>query len=372
MSGAIAATSIAVAGSIGGGLIGAHAAGKAADAQSSAADRAANLQHQDSQQALAFQKEQYYQGQQNLAPWLQSGRSALGNLDYLLGNGPQGGFPAQPGTTDGIPGAPPAFGTGPMQPSQITGGITPPGTRPALPSGGPMPGATAHTPPVSSFNGALPAPGAPAGSGLNTSLGGFGSLMQPYQGHFTAPTNLTEQNDPGFQARLALGTDAIQRSAAARGGVLTGGTAKALDQFGQDYASNEYGNVYNRAFNQFTQDYNQYNQGQTNEFNRLASLAGVGQQTAEQLGMLGNQAAQGISNNLLSTGAQMGQDYQNAGAANASGYVGAANAWQGALGGASGGLQNLLLLRQLQGGSGRGGGKPLTIGGNGSITDYGY
>src|SRR5579871_613418 len=67
-----------------------------------------------------------------------------------------------------------------------------------------------------------------------------GSLLTPYSGTFSAPTGLTEQNDPGYQARLQLGTEAIQKSAAARGSVVTGGTAKALDTYGQDYASNEY------------------------------------------------------------------------------------------------------------------------------------
>jgi hypothetical protein len=62
----------------------------------------------------------------------------------------------------------------------------------------------------------------------------------------------------------------------------------------------------------------------------------------------------------------MGQAYQNAGAANASGYVGGANAWGGALSGASSNLNNLLLLKQL-GGMGGGSGSSSSFGDNGGF-----
>lgn len=193
----------------------------------------------------------------------------------------------------------------------------------------------------------------PAMQGMvNPGLGAAGSLLTPYSGTFTAPTELDEQNDPGYMARLKLGTDALQHSAAARGSVLTGGTAKALDQYSQDYASNEYGNVYNRALSAFQNNYNVYNQNQTNQYNRLAALSGLGQQTASQLGQQGQAASNNVTSNLLSTGQNVGQDYNNAGAATASGYVGSGNAWSGALGGIGGNLSNLLLLSKLGGGSG--------------------
>lgn len=273
---------VGAAGSIAGAAMGSHAAGKAAGEQSDAAKYSADLQYKASQQALDFQKQQWDTQQQNMAPWLTSGKEGLGQLDYLLGVG-------GPGANNTLGGA-------------------------------------------------------------NPDLGAYGSLMQanPYS-TFTAPDALTEQNDPGYQARLKLSTDAMQRSAAARGSVLTGGTAKALNQFGQDYASNEYGNVYNRAFNTNANNYNSFNQNQASKYNRLASLAGMGQETANQLGMLGNQASNNVSNNLLSTGQMMGQDYQNAAAANASGYIGSANAWGGALGGLSGNVSNLMLMKMLYG-----------------------
>lgn len=173
-----------------------------------------------------------------------------------------------------------------------------------------------------------------------------GSLVTPYQS-FSAPTGLTLQNDPGYQARLALGTDALQKSAAARGSVLTGGTAKALDTYAQDYASNEYGNVYNRALSTYGTNAGNYYTGQGNTFNRLNALSGAGQATAANLAQQGQAAANTNSNIDLTTGAQQGQDLQNAGAATASGYVGAANAIDSGISSTTGNLSNLALLSQL-------------------------
>lgn len=258
-------TAAIVAGTAAAGLAGsavsAHSAGKAADAQTQAANHAADLQYQASQQALDFQKQQYNTSQQQQAPFLQAGQTAIGQL-----------------------------------------------------SAGTAPG---------------------------------GSFVTPYSGQFTAPTGLTEQNDPGFQARLKLGTDAIQKSAAARGNVVTGATAKALDQFSQDYASNEYGNVYNRALTDYTTNFNAYNTNQSNQFNRIAALAGVGQTSANQLGQQGQAASNNVSSNLLNTAQNVGQQYNNAGAATASGYVGAGNAWNQGINGATSNLINLKLLSSL-------------------------
>jgi len=184
--------------------------------------------------------------------------------------------------------------------------------------------------------------GGNAGStGLNS-----GSLLKSYDS-FNAPTTLDEQNDPGYQARLKLGTDAIQRSAAAKGGIVTGGTAKALNTYGQDYASNEYSNVYNRALQGYTANANNYYTGQNNAYSRLTGLANSGQSAAGTLGSLGQSASNNVSNNLLSTSQNMAQQYNNAAAATASGYTGSANAWNSAIGGSSNNISNMLLMKQM-------------------------
>lgn len=54
------------------------------------------------------------------------------------------------------------------------------------------------------------------------------------------------EQDPGYQFRMQQGLDASNASAAARGGSLGGAQMKALQRYGQDYASQEYGNSFNR------------------------------------------------------------------------------------------------------------------------------
>lgn len=72
---------------------------------------------------------------------------------------------------------------------------------------------------------------------------------------FRAPTFADAQNEPGYQFRLSGGRDALEGSAAARGTLRTGGTLKDITEYGQNFASQEYGNVYNRALQSFDRDY---------------------------------------------------------------------------------------------------------------------
>jgi len=69
---------------------------------------------------------------------------------------------------------------------------------------------------------------------------------------FSAPTGETAWNDPGYQFRLRSGREALERGAAARGTLRTGGTLRDIMDYGQNFAAQEYGNIYNRAL----QDYN--------------------------------------------------------------------------------------------------------------------
>jgi hypothetical protein len=117
------------------------------------------------------------------------------------------------------------------------------------------------------------------------------------------------QADPGYSFRMSEGIKGLERSAAARGGLLSGGTLKGIQRFGQDMASQEYQNAFNR-----------YQTERNARLNPLQSLAGVGQTTSQQLGAAGTQMAGNVGN-LITGGA----------AARASGYVGGANALTGAL-----------------------------------------
>lgn len=115
--------------------------------------------------------------------------------------------------------------------------------------------------------------------------------------------------DPGYDFRMSEGQNTLERSASARGGLMNGGTLKALTRYGQDYASGEYNNAYAR-----------FNNDQSTRFNRLSTVAGLGQTANNVTAQLGQQTASSVGNNITS-----------AGAATAAGRVGSANAWTGAL-----------------------------------------
>lgn len=117
------------------------------------------------------------------------------------------------------------------------------------------------------------------------------------------------QADPGYSFRMSEGMKGLERSAAARGGLLSGATLKGIQRFGQDLGSQEYMNAFNR-----------YQTERAARLQPLQSLAGVGQTTAQQIGQAGMQAAQNI-----------GETQMSGAAARASGYVGGANALTGAL-----------------------------------------
>lgn len=140
--------------------------------------------------------------------------------------------------------------------------------------------------------------GMPNGDGTsNVGTQGYGSLNTPF-----GETQF--QADPGYQFRFDEGQKAIENGAASRGMLLSGGAQKALAKYGQDFASNEYTNAYNR-----------YNNDQTTQYNRLAGLAGVGQQANNQLTNASQNYANAGSNTL-----------QQQGMATANGITGAANA----------------------------------------------
>ncbi len=175
----------------------------------------------------------------------------------------------------------------------------------------------------------------------NEGLQGQGPLA-PWTQQFQAPTLQQAQNEPGYQFALSQGTQALDRSAAASGNLLTGNTGEALQQYGQNLGEENYQNVYNRSLQQYQQAYNQYEQGQANTFNRYASLAGLGQTVASQLGNQGQAAAGNVGNLYLTGGAQQAQQINNAAYQQASGYNTAAGL-------AAGGTNNLLQYAMMSG-----------------------
>jgi len=140
------------------------------------------------------------------------------------------------------------------------------------------------------------------------------------------------QQDPGYAFRMSEGMKALDRTAAARGGLLSGGALRGATRFGQDMASQEYQNAFNR-----------YQTNRANQLNPLQSLMGASQTATNAMGTAGQNYAN-----------QAGNAYMNAGNARASGYVGSANAWSNALSGGANYLTQRQMMNQMfpQGGGG--------------------
>ena len=163
----------------------------------------------------------------------------------------------------------------------------------------------------------VPAAGMPpvSGGGLTLDPKTFGSLMQPWTQNFSrapwsqqfaAPSPDQIVNDPYYQFQLKEGQGAIERSAAAKGTLLNGGTLKDLEMYGQGLASAFGDKLYNRSLGEYMLgrenfwtnqdrglgDYllsreNFYN-NQDRPFSKLLPLSQMGQYSANQLGAYGS------------------------------------------------------------------------------------
>lgn len=146
-------------------------------------------------------------------------------------------------------------------------------------------------------------------TGLNALMGISG--LDPNQ----SPNQLLEA-DPGYQFRQTQQQQGLERSAAARGGLMSGRAMKDTLKYSGDLASQEYGNVWNR----------------------LANIAGIGQATNQQNAALGQGYANAYGNNITS-----------AANARASGYVNTANAVNQGIGGLTNYYAQSQLINQLKG-----------------------
>ena len=117
------------------------------------------------------------------------------------------------------------------------------------------------------------------------------------------------QADPGYAFRLSEGQKALDRQAAARGGLISGGALKAATRYGQDMGSQEYQNAFNR-----------YQTSRTNQLQPLGNLMASGQAAASN---------QGVAAGNYGTNA--GQAYMAGGQATAAGQLGAANTLAGGI-----------------------------------------
>lgn len=124
---------------------------------------------------------------------------------------------------------------------------------------------------------------------LQAGQGALGSLQAMNNGDFSK-----FYQSPDYQFALDEGFKAMDRSAASRGRLYSGGYGQDLTKYGQGLATQNYQNYYNN----------------------LARMAGLGQSTAQNLGSLGQNMANSVSS-----------QYNNIGNARASAYQGYGDAF---------------------------------------------
>jgi hypothetical protein len=139
-----------------------------------------------------------------------------------------------------------------------------------------------------------------------TALGDI-SNMQPQFTHQFNANDLTSNLAPNYDFMKKQGSDALTNSASVGGGLVGGNALKGLVDYNQKAA----GSAYQQAFDN-------YNTNQTNIFNRLSNIAGLGQTANANTGNAGASYANGIGNAI-----------SNAGTAQAGGIVGSTNALTG-------------------------------------------
>lgn len=251
-----------VIGGIAGGLLGNRGAKKAAKEQAAAM-----------REATAEQRRQYDQSRADQAPFMEGGVGAFNQLLRLYG----------------LPTA--------KQPVQ----------RPTPLS-------------MEQWSAQNPAALGSSGSPITRVLGGLQTQQDGYQNYLStfneqpvepaveeagAPDFSSFFESPDYRFALDQGTQATERSAAARGGLNSGNTLAELTRYGQGLATQNFGNY----------------------TNRLASLAGAGQTATNALTNAGLATGQGVANSLI-----------GAGNARASGIINSTNAWGNALNDISAGV----------------------------------
>ncbi len=147
--------------------------------------------------------------------------------------------------------------------------------------------------------GAFQAPEGPLSAAQNINPGQFNYQGLQTPGNFQLPTGQQAlDQDPGYQFRLQQGMDALQNSAASRGALRDPNTDRAIVDYGQGAASQEYQNAYNRAL-------------QTYQTNTGTNLQAQNQQYQQGLGAYQANAQTGLAANNQNFQNQLSQYQAN-------------------------------------------------------------
>ena len=406
----ITAAIIGAGASLAGGLLGSKGASRAAQTQANAATDAAKIQAASADKALALQERMYNEQIARNQPYTQAGRLAQNRLMSMLGlqadprytgSAPQNAMIQQPIYAQ-TPA--PTMQTRDQLRQQLLAQYTTPGTPGYRTNGVGMDGVDAQD-----------VPGTPASvdeAGLNAAIdqlynqqqqaqqqwqadqaqaGQVGTIEgnDPYYnmyangyqaapdlmvGNYQDPGDFTMesfQQDPGYAFRLSEGLKALDRTAAARGGLISGSAMKGAMRYGQDMASQEYQNAFNRYNQNRTFNSNLFNANrayQTGQYNQnrnfntdlykmnrsdalgaLGSLMSSGQNAANQMGAAGQNYAGNANSTFQQAGNAGAAGVNAAGQANAAGQMGQANSISNALNSAASSYTQGSLLNALRG-----------------------
>jgi hypothetical protein len=135
-----------------------------------------------------------------------------------------------------------------------------------------------------------------------------GEQLNALRGFLTDPTKQPMNYlDPAYEFRRKAGLSAVEGSAAGSGMLKSGDTLRALEGYGQDLASQEYGNAFNRWLSE----------GQFRQ-----NLAGMGQSAAAGQGYLSNQGLSNIGAMTQNIGLDQSDRLLGSGVAGAGGAIG--------------------------------------------------
>lgn len=237
----------------------------------SASNNASNIAAQTARDNNATALNIYGQNQAALSPFMARGNAAGSALNALYGLGGTPDIPATP-ATPGYGGGLGGFGSGF---GGVTGGL-PPGSpaygwfgngRGSVPGGGPGSG----------YN--IPAtPGTPAIPGQTSQAAASAAFDQ-------------FRNSTGYQFRLGEGNRGVNSAYAGAGTVKSGDAMRAIADYNQNFASNEFGNYVGGLNNQ-----------QGVGLAGASALAGVGQNYANSVQANNNSAGTAAANAALSRG----------------------------------------------------------------------
>ncbi len=151
------------------------------------------------------------------------------------------------------------------------------------------------------------------GIGGDNGSGAYGDLSSGFM-----PANFMTEMDPGYNFRFEEGMKALERRQSSMGMNFSGAAGKEAIRFGQNFATNEFTNAFNRY--------------QTSRAATLNPLMG------------GSASTDQLTNAMGQMGGRIAENQIGAGNARAAGYVGGANAWGNAITGGIGAFTSMNMM----------------------------